>query len=158
MFVLVIVDCTGNGLPRKEPLPVFDGSRMTLQSVAVCQQVFSAALIAHVESRSVAEDEKNVLCTPIPLCSSLADLQNGDRQIRKNIENWYRTFPNWMRDCRLFLQGWLGDDTHEERQAWYQQDNEKRMRAALHGDLARVASSTPRGSQSSQQILEPNWL
>ena len=44
------VDCTTPGLPRPPSVPVFDGDRITLQSVRGCQQVFSAAFIAHVEA------------------------------------------------------------------------------------------------------------
>ena len=40
------IDCSADGLERRPALPVFDGHRMTLQSVRTCQQVFSAALIA----------------------------------------------------------------------------------------------------------------
>src|SRR4029453_12572416 len=44
------IDCTTGGLPRPPSVPVFDGDRITLQSLRGCQQVFSSALIAHVEA------------------------------------------------------------------------------------------------------------
>ncbi|MCV7151853.1 NAD(P)/FAD-dependent oxidoreductase [Mycolicibacterium pyrenivorans] len=64
------VDCTTPGLPRPPSVPVFDGDRITLQSVRGCQQVFSAAFIAHVEAAygdPIQNDAvRNDLCEPIP--------------------------------------------------------------------------------------------
>jgi hypothetical protein len=60
------VDCTADGLERRPVVPVFDGDRMTLQTVRTCQQVFSAAFIGHVESTDLNEAEKNELCTVVP--------------------------------------------------------------------------------------------
>jgi hypothetical protein len=60
------VDCTTAGLPRPPPVPVFDGDRIVLQSVRGCQQVFSAALIAHLEAVYADDDMRNALCEPIP--------------------------------------------------------------------------------------------
>ncbi|MFT6391798.1 MAG: hypothetical protein ACJA14_001311, partial [Ilumatobacter sp.] len=44
------VDCTADGLERRPAVPVFNGDHLTLQTVRHCQQVFSAAFIAHVEA------------------------------------------------------------------------------------------------------------
>ncbi len=60
------VDCSANGVERRPAVPVFAGDRITLQPVRTCQQVFSAAFIAHVESAVTDEARKNELCTPIP--------------------------------------------------------------------------------------------
>lgn len=60
------VDCSADGLERRPPVPVFEGDRITLQSVRTCQQVFSAAFIGHVEAAFSSEAEKNELCAPIP--------------------------------------------------------------------------------------------
>ena len=62
----LFVNCTADGLERRPKQPVFDGDRITLQAVRPCQQLFSAAVIAHVE-RSVADEaRKNLLCAPTP--------------------------------------------------------------------------------------------
>ena len=45
------VDCSADGLARRNSVPVFDDQRIRLQSVRTCQQVFSAAFIAHVEAQ-----------------------------------------------------------------------------------------------------------
>jgi hypothetical protein len=60
------VDCTTPGLPRPPSVPVYDGDRITLQSVRGCQQVFSSAFIAHVEHAYPDDEARNELCTPIP--------------------------------------------------------------------------------------------
>ncbi|WP_439105877.1 NAD(P)-binding protein [Congregibacter sp.] len=81
----LFVDCTADGLERRPQEPVFTESKITLQSVRTCQQVFSAAFIAHVELSSQDPSHKNTLCTPVPhpdsdtdyLRNMLADLVNG---------------------------------------------------------------------------------
>jgi len=60
------VDCTTPGLARPPAVPVFDGDRITLQSVRGCQQVFSAAFIAHAEAAYQDDDARNALCAPVP--------------------------------------------------------------------------------------------
>ncbi|MEM1132137.1 MAG: NAD(P)/FAD-dependent oxidoreductase [Pseudomonadota bacterium] len=60
------IDCTADGLEKRPSKPVFDGSLVTLQSVRACQQVFSAAFIAHVETAYDDESKKNEICAPIP--------------------------------------------------------------------------------------------
>ena len=60
------IDCTAVGLGRGDVAPVFDDDRITLQTVRTCQPVFSAALIAHVETAYADDDTRNALCRPIP--------------------------------------------------------------------------------------------
>lgn len=81
------VNCTADGLARRPAVPVFDGARITLQAVRTCQQVFSAAFIAHVESAYDDEATRNALCAPVPhpddnvdfLRTSLADIAKAGR-------------------------------------------------------------------------------
>ena len=81
----LFVDCTADGLARRTAQPVFDADRITLQAVRTCQQVFSAAFIAHIELGEQDVADKNLLCTPVPhpdtdmdyLRNTLADLVNG---------------------------------------------------------------------------------
>ena len=60
------VDCTASGLARPEPAPVFDRDAIRLQSVRGCQQVFSSALIAHLESSGRDDETLNRLAVPVP--------------------------------------------------------------------------------------------
>lgn len=81
----LFVDCTADGLATRPAQPVFAEDTITLQAVRTCQQVFSAAFIAHMEVSESDEALKNLLCTPIPhpdtdmdyLRITLADLVNG---------------------------------------------------------------------------------
>jgi len=96
----LFVDCTADGLERRETRPVFDGRAITLQSVRTCQQVFSAAFIAHIEASVDDGQLKNELCTPVPhpdtaldfLRNTLADLHNGARWAEHpEIQQWLQT-------------------------------------------------------------------
>lgn len=60
------VDCTADGAEKRPATPIFEASGITLQSVRGCQQVFSAALIAHVEAAYPDDATKNQLCPPLP--------------------------------------------------------------------------------------------
>ena len=62
----VHIDCSADGLERRPIVPVFDGDRITLQTVRTCQQVFSAAFIGHVEAAYDDEAQKNELATVVP--------------------------------------------------------------------------------------------
>ena len=101
------VDCTTPGLPRPPSVPVFDGNRITLQSVRGCQQVFSAAFIAHVEAAygdSAYDDGiRNGLCEPIPHPDAPLDwlrilLSDNRAQIR-----WAQDpeLMEWLKSSRL---------------------------------------------------------
>jgi hypothetical protein len=60
------IDCTADGAEKRPATPIFDTGRITLQSVRGCQQVFSAALIAHVEAAYQDDTARNQLCVPLP--------------------------------------------------------------------------------------------
>jgi hypothetical protein len=60
------IDCTADGAEKRPATPIFDTGRITLQSVRGCQQIFSAALIAHVEAAYPDDITKNQLCAPLP--------------------------------------------------------------------------------------------
>jgi len=56
------VDCTADAIRQRPAVPIFQDGLITPQSVRVCQPVFSAALIAHVEAAYGDDAEKNALC------------------------------------------------------------------------------------------------
>jgi len=99
----LFVDCTADGLARRPPQPVFADNKITLQSVRTCQQVFSAAFIAHIEVAEQDESRKNVFCTPVPhpdtdidyLRNTLADLVNGA------MWNENESLQAWVKASRL---------------------------------------------------------
>lgn len=89
------VDCTADGAERRPPSPVFSGNKITLQSVRTCQQVFSAALIGHVEFKDCDEQTKNEICTPVPHPDTYVDF------LRTSLTN-YRNGVRWTQDPELF--------------------------------------------------------
>ncbi|WFE32057.1 hypothetical protein [Micromonospora sp. WMMD975] len=60
------VDCTADAVKQLPVVPIFQDGLITLQSVRVCQPVFSAALIAHVEATCPDDAAKNALCPVTP--------------------------------------------------------------------------------------------
>jgi hypothetical protein len=92
------IDCTADGLERRPAVPVFDGNRITLQTVRHCQQVFSAAFIAHCEAAYDTQDAKNNLCGVVPHPDSATDW------IRTAYDNSLNS-AQWNADADL--QAWL---------------------------------------------------
>ncbi len=102
------VDCSADGLMTRPATQVFSGREITLQSVRTCQQVFSAAFIAHVEGAYTDEAHKNDLCTPIPhpdtdldfLRTTIADGANEARWAADaGLQAWLaESRLNWIRD------------------------------------------------------------
>jgi hypothetical protein len=96
----VHIDCTADGLERRPPKPVFEEGRVTLQTVRHCQQVFSAAFIAHVEGAYDNSADKNRLCGVVPHPDSHTDW------LRTMFGNAMNTFQ-WSADPAL--QQWLAE-------------------------------------------------
>lgn len=61
----VHVDCSASAIVHGEKRPVFEPGRINLQILRLCQPVFSAALIGHVEAVYADDVEKNALCQPM---------------------------------------------------------------------------------------------
>jgi hypothetical protein len=97
------VDCTADGLERRPEVPVFDGNKLTLQSVRTCQQVFSAAFIAHVEAAYEDEATKNELCTPVPHPDSDLDFLKTSLANGINAARWGQDadLQQWLQNARL---------------------------------------------------------
>jgi len=92
------IDCTADGLEKRPATPVFAGRDITLQSLRMCQQVFSAAFIGHIESAYDGEALKNELCMPVPHPDTPLDYL---RTVLGNLLNAAR----WAQDAEL--QAWL---------------------------------------------------
>ncbi|GAB5415773.1 MAG: NAD(P)/FAD-dependent oxidoreductase [Congregibacter sp.] len=99
----LFVDCTADGLARRPPEPVFSGNRITLQAVRTCQQVFSAAFIAHVEVTQSDPAHKNLLCTPVPHPDSASDYMSNVLADLVNGLAWQQdeSLQAWMKAARL---------------------------------------------------------
>jgi len=97
------VDCTADGLAKREVRPVFDGGQITLQSLFMCQQVFSAAVIGQVESHYDDESMKNDLCQVVPHPEFSRDFPLAMAVSMANMEKWGRNFGRWLRKSRLSM-------------------------------------------------------
>jgi len=97
------VDCSADGLAKREIRPVFEGRRITLQSLVMCQQVFSASVIGYVESRYRDELEKNEFCQPVQHPNEPRDFLMATLVTDKNIRKWARGFPRWLLRSRLSM-------------------------------------------------------
>jgi hypothetical protein len=82
------IDCSANALTKFEPVPVFRDKHITLQPVRQCQQVFSAALIAHVEATYADDKLKNELCRAIPFPDEAEDWLTVTLQSHRNALAW----------------------------------------------------------------------
>ncbi|KAF2158512.1 hypothetical protein M409DRAFT_30978 [Zasmidium cellare ATCC 36951] len=101
------VDCTANAIAKMPLVPVFQEGKITLQPVRTCQQTFSAAFIAHVETTYESRALKNQLCGPVPMPDVPADFPLAILLTNLNTVRWYqhpKTYQ-WIRDSRLNMYG-----------------------------------------------------
>ena len=82
------IDCTSDGLERRPTVPVYEGSKITLQCIIPCQQVFSAALIAHIEATTADDATRNEVCVPAPHPDSAQDLLGYMIEIAERVAQW----------------------------------------------------------------------
>lgn len=101
------IDCTSDALAKLDPVPVFSGNRITLQPVRHCQQVFSAAFIAHVEATYGDDKVKNELCRAIPHPDKAIDYPIVSLQSYQNGLRWSAEPKTvaWLKQARL---DWFG--------------------------------------------------
>jgi hypothetical protein len=103
------VDCSASAIQPLPGLPVFDGERINLLMVRWCAPLFSAALIAFVESHVGDEAERNALCTVVPSPETPADWVRMWAVSLANGARW-RAHPAlnaWSMQCRLNSQAVL---------------------------------------------------
>ncbi len=103
------VDCTADGAEKRPATPVFEPGRITLQSVRGCQQIFSAALIAHVEATYPDDAARNELCPPLPHPDTDLDWLRVARADYGNQLRWLddADLTGWLATARLDLFGHL---------------------------------------------------
>ncbi|MBM4383376.1 MAG: NAD(P)-binding protein [Deltaproteobacteria bacterium] len=101
------VDCSADALEKRPVAPVFAGDRITLQTVRACQQVFSAAFIAHVEAAYSDEALKNELCTVVPHPNTDMDYLRVTLANALNDSRWSQDagLSAWLLRSRLNLFG-----------------------------------------------------
>lgn len=97
----LVVDCSANGLAKRARQPVFSEGRVTMQSVFMCQQTFSAALIARLELLDIEDERRNQICTAVPHPELTEDLPTSLLASVRNLVNCNRYLPLWLRRSRL---------------------------------------------------------
>ncbi|WP_193044180.1 NAD(P)-binding protein [Mycolicibacterium baixiangningiae] len=100
---VLYVDCTADGLGDKAPAPIFDGERITLQTVRTCQPAFSASVIGHVEAAYGDDETRNAFCGPVPYPHLPADWLRMMLAFNRNQLHWF-TDPDmmaWVDGARL---------------------------------------------------------
>ena len=117
----VFVDCSADGLANRPAVPVFAGNTITLQSVRTCQQVFSAALLAHLEATYETDEEKNGFSNPIPHPNTHLDYLREQAASGLNSFGW-RMEPGlaaWLDESRLdgfsTLRSGVGESAAEQQ-------------------------------------------
>jgi hypothetical protein len=97
------VDCSASAIQPLPGLPVFDGARINLFMVRFCQPLFSAALIAFVESRVDDDAERNALCAVVPSPEVPRDWMRMWAASLANAARWrqHPALNAWLMKCRL---------------------------------------------------------
>lgn len=143
----VHVDCTADGLARRPIRPVFENSFLTLQTVRTCQQVFSAAFIAHVEATYEDEAIKNELCTVVPHPDDTLDwvrttMENALNSIKWNADPNLKT---WLSNARL--DGFAGSGAPRQSAGPAGDDLLRRMREVTPSALTKLSTYLVEGRQ-----------
>jgi hypothetical protein len=97
----LVIDCTANGLASVPPQPLFSEGRITVQSVFMCQQTFSAGLLAHLELLDVSDHERNRICRPVPNPELIEHMPSALLTSLQNLLSCSRRAPVWVRRSRL---------------------------------------------------------
>jgi hypothetical protein len=105
----LFIDCTADGAEKRPATPIFETGRITLQSVRGCQQIFSAALTAHVEAAYRDDAVKNRLCVPLPHPDTDLDWLRLAQADYSNQLRWFDDpeLMSWLSAARLDLFGHL---------------------------------------------------
>lgn len=99
----VHVDCSASAISNLETKPIFEGNLITPQTVRSYQPVFSASMIAHVESTKTTQSEKNHLCQVVPLPNHDTDWVTMMIPFMTNQYNWSHDpeIKAWLSNNRL---------------------------------------------------------
>jgi hypothetical protein len=97
------IDCSASAIQPLPGLPVFDGARINLFMVRFCQPLFSAALIAFVESHVEGDAARNALCAVVPSPEVPRDWMRMWAVTLANAGRWrqHPALNAWLMTCRL---------------------------------------------------------
>ena len=97
------INCSANGLAPRPAKPIFSSEHILLQSVLMCQQVFSASVIAYLESRSLTNDKRNAIWRVIPHPEYIEHLPTCLLSSIENVLGAQHFMSLWLRRARLNL-------------------------------------------------------
>ena len=105
------VDCTALGLRDAPPVPIFTPDRIVLQQVRHNSPCFNAALLGYVEAQRDDDADKNRLCPPNPVPSSMDDYPRMVSSTWTAEQRWSREpdLASWVVASRLNLLRGLPD-------------------------------------------------
>ena len=145
------IDCSADGLETRPTVPVFRGSHITVQPVSRCQQVFSAAFIAHVEVAYSGDADRNNLCAPIPHPDTDLDWLRTTLQTNHAYLQWSEDddLQEWLDNARLNLVRYLSPKLPADPDLREQARRQRRVAVeALNAKLERLLLSARPGSET----------
>jgi hypothetical protein len=97
------VHCSAVPFQSTGPEPIFQPGRIAPQLVRNCQPMFSAALVAFVETLDIDDAEKNRLCQVVPLPEKPIDWLRMQAVVMMNQYQWSRVeaIKQWLEAARL---------------------------------------------------------
>jgi hypothetical protein len=133
------VDCTAKAVAPKPIKPVFDGERITLQFVCMCQPTFCAALIAVCEAHFGDDAKKNRLCAVVPSPERAVEWFSMSLQSAMNSFAWMQepVIVQWL--ARSRLNSTRGLMWPKEKLTPAQNAARARIRAATPGAVANLS-------------------
>ncbi|WP_223544023.1 NAD(P)/FAD-dependent oxidoreductase, partial [Pseudomonas sp. BF-B-28] len=99
------IDCSASAIPTLPEMQVFDGGKINLVMVSSCQPLFSAALIAYVESHLDDQAQMNAFCTMVPPPHVPTDWIRIWAVYLGNQLRWgeHEGLSRWIRQSRLYF-------------------------------------------------------
>ena len=99
----VHIDCSADGIPSKQPVPIFQPGLIVPQYVRRCSPTFSGAFVAHLEATLGDDAQKNALAAPVPAPHVPHDWLRMHLQGAKNASRWMQAegLQAWLAASRL---------------------------------------------------------
>lgn len=97
------IDCTASAVANEHVTPVFQEDKIYLQTVRIVQPVFSASLIAHVETNYAGDEKKNEICKVVPIPNAANDWIKVQAAAMMNQFVWSqdKDLRRWISNNRL---------------------------------------------------------
>lgn len=97
------VDCTARALGHTDTWPIFTEERIGLQMIRLFQPMFSAALLAKIESLPLDNKAKNALAAPVPMTDDVRSWLRSQIATSMNQFAWGQVpeLKDWITKSRL---------------------------------------------------------